>query len=232
MSTEEIEREQIDTEVLIEVLAGRREFYLALAGFYFKPLTQEQIDTMSKTDYTEFSTGEPLLEEGFNDIRRFLRKRHTGTRQLLATDYTSSFGGAATYGGKTAIPFASVHLSREGLLNQKPRAAVFKVYTRNLLRITDNSTPDDHLSFLLEFLAIMSDRTAEALKEDRTEDARSYLEESREFINDHILSWIDILAETANLLLTERFYRGVLKITKGYLLMDLQTIDDLIEEML
>ncbi|MCL1847910.1 MAG: hypothetical protein FWF91_08140, partial [Coriobacteriia bacterium] len=49
---------------LTQVLQGRREFYLALAGFYFKPLTQEQIDTMAQTDYSQFGLGEPLLEEG------------------------------------------------------------------------------------------------------------------------------------------------------------------------
>ena len=223
--------ETVSKDVLIEVLNGRREFYLALAGFYFKPLTQEQIDTMAQTDYSGFGEGEPLLEEGFNDITRFLRKRHTGTRQMLAIDYTSSFGGAHTYEGRTAVPYASVFMSKEGLLSQGPRAEVFKVYTRNLLRVTDTSTPDDHLSFLLEFLAVMSDRAADALREDRLDDYRACLEESRDFINNHILSWLDDLAEITNKLIEARFYRGVLKVTKGYLLMDLETINDLLEEV-
>ena len=223
--------EAVGTDVLVEVLKGRREFYLALAGFYFKPLTQEQIDTMAQTDYAQFSLGEPLLEEGFNDITRVLRKRHTGTRQMLAIDYTSSFGGSSTFEGKTAVPYASVFLSDKGLLGQAACAEVFRTYKRNLLRVTDKNTPDDHLSFMLEFLAVMSDRTAEALLEEHREDAISCLEESRDFINDQILTWFDALAEIANKLIEARFYRGVLKITKGYLLMDLQTIDDLLEEM-
>lgn len=221
----------IDKATLIEVLNGRREFYLALAGFFFKPLTQEQIDTMAKTDYTQIAVGEPMLEEGFNDITRYLKKRNTGTRQMLAVDYTSSFGGAATYQGYTAVPFASVYLSKEGLMSQEPRAEVFRVYRSQMLRVTKTSTSDDHLSVMLEFLAVMSDRCAEALQENRLEDARSYLVESRSFIKDHILSWYDVFAERALLLIQARFYRGVLKITKGYLLLDLQTIDDLLEEM-
>ncbi|MCL1847525.1 MAG: molecular chaperone TorD family protein [Coriobacteriia bacterium] len=223
--------ETVNIDALTQVLQGRREFYLALAGFYFKPLTQEQIDTMAQTDYSQFGLGEPLLDEGFNDITRVLRKRHTGTRQMLAIDFTSSFGGSATFEGKTAVPYASVFLSDKGLLSQQPRAEVFRVFKRNLLRVTDTNTPDDHLSFLLEFLAVMSDHTIEALQENRGEDARSCLEESRDFITNHILSWFDYFAETANKLIEARFYRGVLKITKGYLLMDLQTIEDLLEEM-
>jgi len=225
------ETEPVSTDELIEVLQGRREFYLALAGFYLKPLTQEQIDTMAQTDYSSFGIGEPLIEDGFNDITRFLRKRHTGTRQMLAIDFTSSFGGTQTYGGINAIPCASIFLSETGLFNQQARAEVFSVYTRNLLRNTASSVPDDHLSFLLEFLAIMSSRAAEALGEGRVEDAKTCLVESRDFINDHILSWFDQLAEAVNNLIKARFYRGVMKVTKGYLLMDLKTIDDLMEEM-
>ncbi|MDR2721400.1 MAG: molecular chaperone TorD family protein [Coriobacteriaceae bacterium] len=229
---EVVDSEEVSTEVLIEVLNGRREFYLALAGFYFAPLTQEQIDAMAQTDYSEFGVGEPLLEEGFNDITRVLRKRNTGTRQMLAIDFTSSFGGAATYKGKTAMPYASLFLSEEHLLSQFPRGEVFRVFKRNLLRVIDENTPDDHLSFMLEFLSIMSERAADALREGNLEEAQACLKESRDFITDQILTWFDAFTEAAQTLLEVRFYRGVLKVTKGYLLMDLQTIDDLFEGML
>ena len=223
--------EKISIDELVEVLKGRREFYLALAGFYFKPLTQEQIDMMAQTDYSGFGVEEPLLEEGFNDITRYLRKRNTGTRQMLAVDFTSSFGGAQTFKGNTAVPYASVYLSNEGLLSQRPRAEAFKVFKRNLLRVTDQNTPDDHLSFMLEFLSIMSDRAIEGIRGGHVEDARSCLKESYDFINNHILTWFDKFAESALFLIKARFYRGVLKVTKGYLLLDLQTIKDLLEEM-
>jgi TorA maturation chaperone TorD len=224
--------ETIDAaDILIDMLAGRREFYLALAGFYSKPLTQAQIDEMAKTDYSVFGAGEPLLEAGFNDITRYLRKRNTGTRQMLATDFTSSFGGAGMYKGKTAVPYASVFSSATGLLSQGSRSEVFRVFKRNLLRVVSENTPDDHLSFMLEFLAVMSDRAAEAVREGRTGDACACLAESRDFINNHILNWFDAFAEQTNLLIEARFYRGVLKITKGYLLLDLHTLDDLLAEL-
>jgi len=225
------QQETTDTDILIEVLEARRGFYLALAGFYFKPLTQEQIDTMAKTDYSVFAADEPLLVDGFNDITRYLRKRNTGTRQMLAVDYTSSFGGAQTYEGRTAVPYASVYLSEEGLLSQKPRGEVFMVFKRNLLRVSDPSTPDDHLSFMLEFLSIMSDRAAKALRDGLVADARASLLESRAFINEQILTWFRDFSELANHLLETRFYRGVLKVTEGYLLLDRQTLDDLLEEL-
>jgi len=224
-------KDQSEDDIIIEVLKGRYEFYQALAGFYLKPLTQEQIDSMAQTDYSAFGAGEPLIEDGFNDITRFLRKRNTGTRQMLAIDYTSSFGGAQTYEGRVAVPYASVFLSEDGLLSQAPRAEAFKVFKRNRLRALNESTPDDHLSLMLEFLAVMSERTVEAIQNDDTEEARRCLEESQNFINNHILNWFNDFADLANKFFESRFYRGVLKITEGYLRMDLQTIDDLLEEL-
>jgi len=218
-------------DIIIEVLEGRRDFYLALAGFYFKPLTQEQIDSIAQTDYSAFGADEPLLEAGFNDITRYLRKRHSGTRQMLAIDFTSSFGGTQSYKGRVAAPYASVFLSEEGLLSQAPRAKVFKVFKRNCVRVVDENTPDDHLSFMLEFLAVMSERAAEALSKEEFDEVRTCLEESRDFINEHILTWFKDFEELANLLIEARFYRGVLRVTEGYLRMDLETINDILEEM-
>ena len=222
--------EQTSYDELTALLIGRKEFYLALSGFYLKPLTQEQIDAMSSNGLAMFGAGEPLLEEGFDDIDRYLRKRNTGTRQLLATDFTSSFGGAQTFNGKSAMPYASVFLSAEGILNQKPRSDVFKVFKRNALRVTDTSTPEDHLSFMLEFLATMSERASVALAAGLVEDAATCLVESHDFINCHILTWLKDLADLANKLIETRFYRGVLKVTEGYLRLDLKTIEDMLDE--
>ncbi|MDR2109269.1 MAG: molecular chaperone TorD family protein [Coriobacteriales bacterium] len=218
-------------KLIQQILKGRREFYLTLAGLYFKPLTQEQIENMAQTDYTAFGAGEPLLEAGFNDITRFLRKRHSGTRQMLATDFTGSFGGTTPLGGKVAVPYASVFLSAEGLLNQRPRSEVLGIYKRAQLRVTDRSTPDDHLSFELEFLSVLSDRTVTAVEKGAYAEALEQLELSRDFIKEQILSWFPAFSQLAAQIVTTRFYRGVLRVTEGYLKLDQEVLDDLIEEV-
>jgi TorA maturation chaperone TorD len=221
-----------ERESLVDLLKGRMNFYLMLAGFYFKPLTQEQIDTMLLLDFSTFGAGEPLLEEGFDDIRRVLRKRNSGTRQLLAIDFTSSFGGTATWKGKYAVPSASVFLSEKGLTYQNPQHEVFTIYKQSALRKKKGlDSPEDHLSFELEYLSILSGRAATAIEADELAGAVLYLTQSKRFINEQILTWFDQLADLASQLVETRFYRGVLKITKGFLLLDLQTLDDLIGEM-
>jgi putative dimethyl sulfoxide reductase chaperone len=221
-----------DTAELIEVLKNRSSFYRTLSSLYLNTLTQEQIDTLAQTDFSAFGADEPLLIAGFDDMRRYLRKRNTGTRQELAVDFTSTFMGAQAFQGRYAVPYESVYRSESGLLMQEPRNEVYRAYKKAAIKLKEGvDLPEDHLSFEFEFVAIMCDRTVDALDAGETERAVALLEAQRDFVEVHILSWFDDLAELANKVLETRFYRGVLKITKGYLKVDMEAIEDLIAEL-
>jgi len=215
-----------------EVLQDRYDFYMMLAGFYFKPLTQGQIDAMAEHDYSEYVEAETLLDEGFDDIRRALRKRHTGTRSILATEWTSTFGGAEAYEGRYCVPEASIFLDSSGLMYGKPRNEVYRIYREQCLQLKDDTgSPESHLSFELEFLAVMSQEIAEHLKAGETAEALEKIERSSSFIREHIQTWFPELSSLAQKMLKTRFYRGVLKITQGYLELDLETLADLKAEI-
>lgn len=219
-------------EEMCDVLESRSGFYLMLAGLYFKPLAQEQIDRMAEEDYGRYAVGETLLDEGFDDIRRVLRRRHTGTRRILATEWTSTFGGAEAYKGRYCVPNASVFLDDAGLTYGAPRNEVSRVYGEQCLRLADNSgMPESHLSFELEFLAVLSEEAARHLRAGEPDEALRKLDRSRRFIEEHILTWFPQFMELALAMLQTRFYRGVLKITQGYLELDLRTLQDLEAEV-
>jgi TorA maturation chaperone TorD len=221
-----------DFTVLAEVLRDRSAFYRTLGSLYYQPLSQEQIDALAESDLLSFAGGDSSLVSGFDDMRRYLRKRNTGTRQDLAVDFTSAFVGAQQYEGRCAVPYESVFRSESGLLMQEPRNEVYRTYKRAAVRLKEGiDLPEDHLAFEFEFLAIMSERTGEALGDGDAGKAVELLTEQRRFIEDHILSWFDDLTELALKILATRFYRGVLKVTKGYLTVDLEVIADLIAEI-
>lgn len=227
-----IERTTQNLDLLCEVLENRSEFYLMMAGFYYKPLTQEQIDTMASYDYSSYTVNESLLDEGFDDIRRVLRKRHTGTRSILATEWTSSFGGAEAYEGRYCVPEASVFLDKSGLTYGWPREKVYQVYREQSYGLKDDAgMSESHLSFELEFLAVLSREISEHLKAGESSEALEKLEVSKQFIEEHILTWLPQMSDLAMKMLKTRFYRGVLKITAGYLELDLETLEDVAREI-
>lgn len=217
---------------LSDVLESRAVFYEMLASLYFKPLTQEQIDQMAETDFSPYADINVYFADGINDITRYLRKRNSGTRQNLAVDFTGAFAGTSTYEGKTAVPYKSVFTSTEGLMYQEGYVEVYKAYKAECVKRREGlDWPDDHISFMFQFLALLSRRTMDALAEEDVEQAIHNMETSKQFLADHIVSWFDDFALMANKLLKTRFYRGVLEITKGYLQLDTETIDDLLEEL-
>jgi len=230
-----VEATAVSAQTLGDVLRGRASSYLMFSRLFLKPLSEVDIEELAAMDFigrSQSLEGTGLLAEGFNDMGRDLLKRNTATRQKLGTDYTMCFDGVATIKGEVAVPYASVFLSEKALLYQEPRTEVYKLFCAEGISLKDNvNLPEDHLSFELEFLAVLSERAAVALEVDDMPEVRRNLELSRSFINEHILTWIGLLFERAEELLTTRFYRGVLKATTGYLELDLETISEIMEEL-
>jgi TorA maturation chaperone TorD len=222
-----------DKETITSVLAGRNDSYRMLSRLYLSPLSEQDIDGLIATDFAAVAGAledSGLLSKGFEDMGRALAKRHTGTRQQLATDFTMCFDGVEAVEGQVAVPYASVFLSEKALLNQEPRHEVYRLFRSESIGLKSGvNLPEDHLSFELEFLAVLSERTKKALDAGDTDELIRNLELSRDFINGYILTWFFLLRDRALKILKTRFYRGVLEATEGYLELDRTIIKDLLE---
>jgi TorA maturation chaperone TorD len=211
-------------------LEARAAFYETIAALYWLPLKQEDVDRLAAADFSAYAELNEDFAAGVNDITRYLRKRNTGTRDELAVDFTGAFAGVKVYEGKTAVPYKSVFTSTEGLLCQEGYLDVLHAFrSEQVAKRPGLDWPDDHLSFMCEFMALLSRRTLEALQAGDDARARHELEVSREFLDANILSWFDTFKERAELLLKTRFYRGVLKISRGFFALDRETLDDLLD---
>ena len=218
-------------EEFAQALRNRSGFYRMLAGFYFKPLTQEQIDTMAQADFSAFDFDDEEMRQGFHDIEHFLRKRNSGTRSKLAVDFTSAFLGAHVYQGLSAVPYESVHVSKQKLMMQESRASVLAEYKAQALRVRHFSdTPEDHLSFELEYMAVLSDRSARALEEGECAEALRNILLQQAFLRGHITNWFDAFKEVALGILETRFYRGVLRVTGAFIRLDGEFLADAASE--
>ncbi|MBR2836287.1 MAG: molecular chaperone TorD family protein [Coriobacteriales bacterium] len=220
------ERKELVNE-LIAVNAGRASFYKILAYCYFKELTQQQIETIAKLNFDGMSGDDPLIAEGFEDMRKYLRKMNTGTRQELAVDYAHTFLAAGNYTSFAATPFESVFTSETGLLMQEARDEVYKMYCDAHIQPDESlHTPEDHATFEFEFLAELLTRINTALEEGDYAAALSQATTVQKFHTEHQLNWTDdfcdAIADTAN----TRFYRGLAKVTRGFVHLEEEVIAD------
>lgn len=217
---------------IASALEGRAAFYDAVAALYYKPLTQEQIDRIADGGLGAFADTSELVAEGLHDMERAVAKRHSGTRQELAVDFTGAFAGTSSWKGRYATPYESVFTSEEGLLFQDSYHEVHRLYRENGVRKGAGfDFPDDHLSYICEFQAVLARRAVEALDAGDAERALEQVRRSQAVLRDHVLSWFDDFEATALLLVKTRFYRGVLKMTKGFFLFDAGVLEDLAEEL-
>ena len=92
----------MNTEEAVSLLGSRADFYRQIAQWYFAPLSEEQIEALAAQDLRALAEDDQSsYAEGYNDLYRALRLRHTGTRQALAADFTGAFYGVTTAEGKT-----------------------------------------------------------------------------------------------------------------------------------
>ena len=133
----------------------RAAFCRFLASLYLYKLADEQIEAFA---HIEIAGDGTAIDEGLRAIKEYLRHRHGGTRQELAVDYARVFLGAGSYDRILAPPYESVFTSEERILMQDARDGAVTYYRRGGLDLpADNTTPEDHLGFELQFAAVLAD---------------------------------------------------------------------------
>lgn len=199
---------------LREANETRAAFCRFLASLYLYELADEQIETFARI---EFAGDGGAIDEGLGIIKEYLRHRHGGTRQELAVDYARVFLGAGSYDRILAPPYESVFTSEQRMLMQDARDGAVTYYRRGGLDLpADNTTPEDHLGFELQFAAALAGRANEALDAgdgDALEDAMAL---ARSFFVHHQENWLPALCEAVDEFAETDFYRGVARMTRGY----------------
>ena len=212
---------------LIALNEARAGFYRTLAHLYFTEVSEAQVEHMAQQNFAGMSGGDELVAEGFEDIRRYLRKRDTGTRQELAVDYAHTFLAAGNYESFAATPYESVFTSETGLLMQEARDEVYKAYCAEHVQPSEDlRTPEDHVTFEFEFMATLVERENEALRADDLGEALRYARTARDFSEKHQLNWIDDLCDAVMGCAQTRFYRGLSKVTRGWVHLEAQVCAD------
>lgn len=208
-----------DRDLLVWEIRNRSQFYRLLHKLYHWPLSAEQLDAIDANELRDLgsSAGSALVVEGFGDMWRYLRRRHTGTHEDLNVDFTRCFLGGATYKGLACQPYASLFLENGGRIMAQPRNKARNVYGTQGVRLADDiDLPEDHLAFECEFMAIIGQRAADALEKGDSKGALEQLELQRSFLEEHILTWTDRFFNLSVELLRTRFYLGLVKVSKGF----------------
>lgn len=220
------ERKQ-HTEEITTLNQSRAALYRLLSSLYWQELTSEQIERIRCSDVGSLDLGDRDMDDGWADIKSYLAKCNSGTRQELAVDYAHTFLAAGNNDDRMAIPFESVFMSETGLLMQGPRDEVCKVYyDEHVSPMDDLRTPEDHIAFELEFLAVMAERQNEAIEAGDCDEALRIADVQASFHEQHLLNWIDVFCDAIEENCRTPFYQSVAKFTRGWVKLDGSIMND------
>lgn len=216
------------TDDFNDLMGMRATVYRMLGSLYFTELTAEQIEQLAKQDFDAFADLDPEMAQGVKEVQRALRHVHSGTREELAVDYAHTFLAAGSVKGEyRAVPYESVYTSEAGLLMGPARQSVYKLMLKEgVLPDTSLRTPEDHLSFECEFMAILSDRAAAALEANDVYEAQRLVCVQQAFRSEHLAQWVGDLCEAIVTNCRTKFYRGVSIITRSFIRIDVDLLNE------
>jgi TorA maturation chaperone TorD len=199
---------------------GRASTYGLLARMFRSEMDQQLIDELHDRRYPT-STGDEDVDEGYRLIATYLSNADERSVEELAVDFTRVFIGDGVDSYAAAFPFESVYTSERRLKMQDARDEVLAIYHAYGLDKSDTwDENEDHVAAELEFMQVMCERTARLLGTGDEAGAESLLRAQRNFLDDHLVAWVPMLANDMGRFAHTDMYRGLALLANGYLRQD------------
>ena len=214
---------------LVDFMPRRARTYGLLARIFRVEVDGKFLEELRHLKFPT-STGNEHVDYGYRTMYNYLKGTWEDTLLDLARDYARTFIGHGNNGRSAAYPFESVHTSEKRLLMQDARDGALAYYrAENLDLPADNTTPEDHVGFELQFMATMIERMAAAADAGDDARVRELVERQRGFFMEHLANWLPMFARAIDANCKTDFYHGVACLTRGLVAEERATVDELEE---
>jgi anaerobic sulfite reductase subunit A len=209
---------------IIKLMKNREYLYRFLSKVYIKEIDRAFLDNMKAMSFPDMQM-EPDLVEGYKEIEEYLENINEDSINELAADYARTFLGAGLSNGSAAFPYESVYTSKDRIVMQDAWADVCEIYTScGLSKGSVNSDIlEDHIALELEFMAFLCNKSAEDIDDIKA------LRMQSDFLDNHLLNWVADLCQAIEEYADTKFYKGIAKLTKGFLKLDRRALDKVID---
>ena len=212
--------EKLNSEDYKIIMEMRQYGYDVLKQIFYVEPAKSLLQTLRDNEIFDsfpFREEENLIDTGIKIINQFFTHKENKDDEMTSEvrwDFTQLFVGPYAL---PAPPWESVYRSNEHLLYQDTAFEVRKEYLKyNFIPKNYPHEADDHIGFELDFMLQLS-----------TDESKDALDDSRRFLEEHLIKWIpDFSRDIQKHALTE-FYRGAAVILKGFISEDLNLLNEL-----
>lgn len=214
---------------LVDFMTRRARTYGLLARIFRVEVDGKFLEELRHLKFPT-STGNEHVDYGYRTMYNYLKGTWEDTLLDLARDYARTFIGHGNNGRSAAYPFESVHTSEKRLLMQDARDEVLAIYRANLLKKGQEwNDCEDHIALELEFMQVMSERTAKALKEGKEDEAVEMLKTQRAFVGQHLANWVPMFVSDIKYFSQTDLYIGAGELLLGFVQTEVEALDDLLD---
>ena len=216
-------------EVITTLLSARAYVFSALHRLLGSEPTKELLNAVS----SEESLQVIALFEGDSEAAAKLKAVFVSCADLdvdaAKMEYTRLFLGPDKL---IAPPWESCYTAKERALFQTSTLQVRSWYQQySYVPAGYPSHPDDHISLMMHFLALTTERAAACLKDDLLCGCRSLLEGQKLFEKNHILNWMDAYCADMEKSETKLLYPQLVRAMAEFVAYDQQVINELLSAL-
>jgi TorA maturation chaperone TorD len=217
---------------ITEVLETRTNFYGFLSRMYIVEPARELADDVvnARFDFAQLTALDlnAELSEGFRLLKAFMERNKgrdtVALHEDLRDEYTLLFIGPHRL---PIEPYEAWWVSGRRL--GEPLVRVKEAYQNaGVAKSKEYPELEDYIGFELKFMQYLS---AETIKAETQEEMKEYLKLQRGFMDDHLLKWVPAFCDAVYEYKLSAFFKGIAKLTKGFIMLDDAVLDDLLESV-
>lgn len=213
-------------EVIGTLLSARAYVFSVLHRLLGSEPTKELLDAVSSED----SLAALALFERDSEAAAALKNVLASCRDLdvdaVRSEYTRLFLGPDKL---IAPPWESCYTAKERALFQESTLHVRSWYQQySYVPAGYPSHPDDHISLMMHFLALTTERAKACLEQDLLCGYKSLLEGQKLFAKNHILNWMDAYCADMDKSETKLLYPQLARAMAAFIAYDQQAISELL----
>lgn len=215
----------------LALMKNRENLYRFLARIYRVEVDGLLLNQMKVMSFPA-ECCETKLSEGYRVFKEYLENCGSDPLTDLAVDFAKVFLGAGIGLNTAAFPYESVYTSKKRIIMQEARDNVRAIYAAKGL-YKDDERPEffeDHISLELDFMAFLCHEAQCVLNTQNETEVLSCFKEQMYFLNQHLLNWIPTFCADIEKYSGTEFYKGIGKITNGYLYLDSEILKSLMDE--
>lgn len=207
-----------------EALIARKNFYEFLSEAYLSGVSQKFVQDIRSGAFFLPSTKNTDIQRGFEELYEYINKPLSIEELIreIEDEYVRLFLGP---GKVEVLPYQSTY---EGHPIYGETTLMLKsILAEAGLRISRKAgVGEDHIGVELKFMAYLCQSALDSLTNGKN--VMAILEKQKKFLEENMLPWVEKLCDDVLRSSTAKFYRGLARITRGFLREDRVLLYELI----